>query len=207
MSESKIVSVNGEPAVLVEVDPTEPETGKPAETGGVHLIPLAAIASWSALLGTSDDEETIAAIMHVRENGEPAPDPETGRNAWTPAYEQLEMEVAAAAAAEEAEARASAQRISSAFARSRSKAASAGALNGREQTRSLLGLPSKGAAPAALSAAATEHDDSPGASRISLAAPLAEAAASAAEAVSGDGAQAEIASARERFLRGLRHEL
>ena len=53
-------------------------------------IPLAAIASWRTLLGIDSDEEAVAAILHVRDNGEPAPDPETGENAWTSAYNAIE---------------------------------------------------------------------------------------------------------------------
>ncbi|KAA8826838.1 transcriptional regulator [Bifidobacterium reuteri] len=53
-------------------------------------IPLAAIASWKTLLGIDNDTEAVAAILHVRDHGEPDPDPETGENAWTSAYNAIE---------------------------------------------------------------------------------------------------------------------
>lgn len=56
----------------------------------VHVIPLEAVASWRTLLGLGSDMEAVAAIMQARDPG--VLDPETGRNAWTSAYEQCERE-------------------------------------------------------------------------------------------------------------------
>lgn len=67
--------------------------GDPEDIGSISLIPLSAVASWGELLGMSDSE-ALDAIIQVRGSGEPAPDPETGRNAWTDAYEQIESEAA-----------------------------------------------------------------------------------------------------------------
>ena len=53
-------------------------------------IPLAAIASWRTLLGIETDTEAVAAILHVRDHGEPDPDPQTGETAWTSAYNAIE---------------------------------------------------------------------------------------------------------------------
>lgn len=61
------------------------------DTGlSTHVIPLEAIASWRELLGLSSDMETVAAIMQATDPG--ILDPDTGRNAWTSAYEQCERE-------------------------------------------------------------------------------------------------------------------
>lgn len=64
----------------------------PTDDGGTHIheINLAAIASWSELLGITDPGEVLDAIIHVADNGEPAPDPVTGENAWTGAYLALQ---------------------------------------------------------------------------------------------------------------------
>lgn len=56
----------------------------------IHVIPLTAIASWGELLGITDPGDILDAILHVAKHGEPDPDPETGENAWTPAYEALQ---------------------------------------------------------------------------------------------------------------------
>ena len=70
--------------------------GDPEDIGSISIIPLSAVASWGELLGMSDSE-ALDAIIQVRGSGEPAPDPETGRNAWTDAYEQIESEAASSA--------------------------------------------------------------------------------------------------------------
>lgn len=59
--------------------------------GGNRLrsIPVEALASWGELLGLDDPAETLAAIIHVQDHGEPDVDPVTGENSWTPAYEAL----------------------------------------------------------------------------------------------------------------------
>jgi len=65
----------------------------------IHSIPVEAIGSWAELLGLETVEEVITAMDHVRINGEPEPDWETGVNTWTEAYlalgEELDAEDAA----------------------------------------------------------------------------------------------------------------
>lgn len=101
---------------------SEDATAEPEFTGTHHRMSLDAIAAIGALLGTESDEETIQSILYIRENGEPMPDPITGRNAWTTAYEQLEAE-----------------------ARDEPLTASADAENGIDATRRALGLPPRAA--------------------------------------------------------------
>lgn len=64
-----------------------------------YMIPEGAIAVYKHLLGTSSDAETIQYLMHIRDNGEPAPKPD-GTNAWTSAYEELESKLALGKAAQ-----------------------------------------------------------------------------------------------------------
>lgn len=52
-----------------------------------------AIAAWRALLGTTSVAETCAAMMQARES-DGSYDPQTGRNAYTAAYEGLESALA-----------------------------------------------------------------------------------------------------------------
>lgn len=56
-----------------------------------------AIAAWKALLGTTNVAETCAAMMQARESAD-SYDPETGRNAYTVAYEGLEAALSDTAA-------------------------------------------------------------------------------------------------------------
>ena len=42
---------------------------------------------------TTADTEAVAAILHVRSNGEPDTDPDTGENAWTSAYNAIETAI------------------------------------------------------------------------------------------------------------------
>lgn len=66
----------------------------PTDAGTHHQISLAAIASFSELLGNGTDyDKTVREIMFIREHGEPDPDPVTGENAWTSAYEELDAVV------------------------------------------------------------------------------------------------------------------
>lgn len=88
-------------------------------------IPLAAIASWKTLLGIDNDTEAVAAILHVRDHGEPDPDPETGENAWTSAYNAIENTLNDQTTAQLAD----------------DTAADGQLTAGRNKTRSLLGLP------------------------------------------------------------------
>lgn len=139
-----IATIQGNPTLLIDrppatTDPTPPAavtTGmaavtamSPTSAGRHDAIPLAAIASWRTLLGTTSDEETVAAILHVRDHGEPDPDPETGRNAWTSAYEQVEHDLLA-----------DRNQVSAALYRARTRAGAI-AVDGRAETRRLLGLP------------------------------------------------------------------
>lgn len=64
----------------------------PAREDGVTACAFSAqtIASWSALLGLENTEEAIAAIISAKEPRD-AYDPKTGRNAWTDAYDALEV--------------------------------------------------------------------------------------------------------------------
>lgn len=50
---------------------------------------LGALVAWQALLGTASHAETCAAMMQARESAD-SYDPETGRNAYTSAYEGIE---------------------------------------------------------------------------------------------------------------------
>lgn len=56
-----------------------------------------AIAAWRALLGTTSVAETCAAMMQARESAG-SYDPQTGRNAYTTAYEGLEAALSDTAA-------------------------------------------------------------------------------------------------------------
>ena len=62
-----------------------------AETEGERglVCGMDAIAAWRALLGTTSVAETCAAMMQARETAG-SYDPQTGRNAYTTAYEGLE---------------------------------------------------------------------------------------------------------------------
>ena len=101
------------------------------DDGTGHLIPLDAIASWGELLGCGTDMETVAAIIRVRSHGsDPGViDPDTGRNAWTSAYEQVERDELA-------------DRQQTRMAALHPVLTASGALSpdGREETRRLLGL-------------------------------------------------------------------
>lgn len=54
-----------------------------------RTIPLSLFAAYRELLGIDDIGEVFEAIMHVSDNGEPEPEPVTGRNVWTDAYTLL----------------------------------------------------------------------------------------------------------------------
>lgn len=64
-----------------------------------YMIPEGAVVVYKHLLGTSSDAETIQYLMHIRDNGEPAPKPD-GTNAWTSAYQELESKLALGKAAQ-----------------------------------------------------------------------------------------------------------
>lgn len=112
----------------------------------VHVIPLEAIASWRILLGLGSDSEAVAAILQASDPG--VLDTETGRNAWTSAYEQCERErlldlnQVDAAATRRAVAPVSLALVD----------------DGRAETRRLLGLPSGSVMAMRLM---SEEDESP----------------------------------------------
>lgn len=70
-----------------------------AETEGERglVCGMDAIAAWRALLGTTSVAETCAAMMQARETAG-SYDPQTGRNAYTTAYEGLEAALSDTAA-------------------------------------------------------------------------------------------------------------
>lgn len=124
--------------------------------GGVHyMIPEAAFATYGLLLGTTSHEETAKFLMYIRDNGEPSPDPETGENAWTSAYNELEAQING----DQSEVGISIMSIDE------GPQKASGNLSGISKTRSLLGLPSLNnelttfSAYALTSAEASEVDD------------------------------------------------
>lgn len=54
-----------------------------------RVIPLQALASWSELLGYADPADTLEAIIHTQDHGEPETDQASGENVWTLAYSLL----------------------------------------------------------------------------------------------------------------------
>lgn len=104
----QVTTINGQPTLLIDRPLTTADTIPPAAvtdgmttiattppTPGMRhdAIPLAAIASWRTLLGIETDTEAVAAILHVRDHGEPDPDPQTGETAWTSAYNAIEKAI------------------------------------------------------------------------------------------------------------------
>lgn len=176
-----------------------PGSGEPSPDGridggtawGTHLTDIAATG---LLLGTTSDMETVAMMLDVSKRvADPGViDAESGRNAWTSAYEQLEHDVLV-----------DLNQVRAASLHRAFKANGALAADGRAETRRLLGLDATTIvdsyeADAAL-AAAQALDGSPtdepepsirlpaGVDATSLATLLAEHAT-------------EIAQARTRFL-------
>lgn len=103
----QVTTINDQPTLLID-RPLTADTAPPAAvtdgmttitttppTPGMRhdAIPLAAIASWRTLLGIETDTEAVAAILHVRDHGEPDPDPQTGETAWTSAYNAIEKAI------------------------------------------------------------------------------------------------------------------
>ena len=107
-----------------------------------HMITTEAIASYTKLLGNDSYEETVRDLMCIREHGGPEPDPVTGVNAWTSAYEQLEQEgLQEALRRLQRDGNVTDDNIPiQTFAVSQM---SSGSFSGIEKTRSMLGLPSK----------------------------------------------------------------
>lgn len=104
----QVTTINGQPTLLIDRPLTTADTTPPAAvTDGMttitttpptpdmrhDAIPLAAIASWRTLLGIETDTEAVAAILHVRDHGEPDPDHQTSETAWTSAYNAIEKAI------------------------------------------------------------------------------------------------------------------
>ena len=104
----QVTTINGQPTLLIDRPLTTADTTPPAAvTDGMttitttpptpdmrhDAIPLAAIASWRTLLGIETGTEAVAAILHVRDHGEPDPDPQTSETAWTSAYNAIEKAI------------------------------------------------------------------------------------------------------------------
>lgn len=103
----QVTTINDQPTLLIDRPLTADTTPPAAVTDGMttitttpptpamrhDAIPLAAIASWRTLLGIETDTEAVAAILHVRDHGEPDPDPQTGETAWTSAYNAIETAI------------------------------------------------------------------------------------------------------------------
>ena len=103
----QVTTINDQPTLLIDRPLTADTTPPAAVTDGMttitttpptpgmrhDAIPLAAIASWRTLLGIETDTEAVAAILHVRDHGEPDPDPDTGETAWTSAYNAIEKAI------------------------------------------------------------------------------------------------------------------
>lgn len=113
-----------------------PGSGEPSPDGridggtawGTHLTDIAATG---LLLGTTSDMETVAMMLDVSKRvADPGViDAETGRNAWTSAYEQLEHDALA-----------DLNQVRAASLHRAFKADGALAADGRAETRRLLGL-------------------------------------------------------------------
>lgn len=103
----QVTTINDQPTLLIDRPLTADTTPPATVTDGMttitttpptpamrhDAIPLAAIASWRTLLGIETDTEAVAAILHVRDHGEPDPDPQTGETAWTSAYNAIEKAI------------------------------------------------------------------------------------------------------------------
>lgn len=112
---------------MIEIDGDRLIIRDDATGASTNLIPLEAIASWRELLGTGSDAETVAAILQAKDPG--VIDPETSRNAWTSAYEQVEHDALV-----------DLNQVRAASLHRAFKANGALAADGRAETRRLLGL-------------------------------------------------------------------
>ena len=189
----QITTINGQPTLLIDRTLTTADAAPPAEvTDGMatitttpptpdmrhDAIPLAAIASWRTLLGIDSDEEAVAAILHVRDNGEPAPDPETGENAWTSAYTAIENAINTTTAPDD-------------------NTPDDPLTAGRNKTRGLLGLPPLPSA--ATTIASADETDTP--TTIALPEGVESTELSNLLAAHAD----DIVSATDRFIESLTH--
>lgn len=176
-----------------------PGSGEPSPDGridggtawGTHLTDIAATG---LLLGTTSDMETVAMMLDVSKRvADPGViDAESGRNAWTSAYEQLEHDALV-----------DLNQVRAASLHRAFKANGALAADGRAETRRLLGLDATtivdsyeaDAALAAAQAVAESTTDEP---EPSIRLPAGVDATSLATLLSEHAT--EIAQARTRFL-------
>ena len=187
----QVTTINDQPTLLIDRPLTTADTTPPAAvTDGMttiattpptpymrhDAIPLAAIASWRILLGIETDTEAVAAILHVRDHGEPDPDPDTGETAWTSAYNAIEKAINTTTAPAD-------------------NTPDDPAAAGRNKTRGLLGLPPLPSA--ATTIASADETDTP--TTIALPAGIEPTELGNLLADHAD----DIASATDRFIESL----
>lgn len=175
-----------------------PGSGEPSPDGridggtawGTHLTDIAATG---LLLGTTSDMETVAMMLDVSKRvADPGViDAESGRNAWTSAYEQLEHDALV-----------DLNQVRAASLHRAFKANGALAADGRAETRRLLGLEPVAVdsyeADAALAAAQAVAESTTDEPEPSIRLPAGVDATSLATLLSEHAT--EIAQARTRFL-------
>lgn len=178
-----------------------PGSGEPSPDGridggtawGTHLTDIAATG---LLLGTTSDMETVAMMLDVSKRvADPGViDAESGRNAWTSAYEQLEHDALV-----------DLNQVRAASLHRAFKANGALAADGREETRRLLGLESTVTDPyeadAAIAAAQALDGSTTDEPEPSIRLP-ADMDATSLETLLAEHA-AEIQTAREKFINAI----
>ena len=188
----QVTTINDQPTLLIDRPLTADTTPPAAVTEGMttitttpptpamrhDAIPLAAIASWRTLLGIETDTEAVAAILHVRDHGEPDPDPQTGETAWTSAYNAIEKAINTTTAPAD-------------------NTPDDPLTAGRNKTRGLLGLPPLPSA--ATTIASADETDTP--TTIALPEGVESTELSNLLAALAD----EIVSATDRFIESLTH--
>ena len=178
-----------------------PGSGEPSPDGridggtawGTHLTDIAATG---LLLGTTSDMETVAMMLDVSKRvADPGViDAESGRNAWTSAYEQLEHDALV-----------DLNQVRAASLHRAFKANGALATDGRAETRRLLGLESTVTDPyeadAAIAAAQALDGSTTDEPEPSIRLP-ADMDATSLETLLAEHA-AEIQTAREKFINAI----
>lgn len=178
-----------------------PGSGEPSPDGridggtawGTHLTDIAATG---LLLGTTSDMETVAMMLDVSKRvADPGViDAESGRNAWTSAYEQLEHDALV-----------DLNQVRAASLHRAFKANGALAADGRAETRRLLGLESTVTDPyeadAAIAAAQALDGSTTNEPEPSIRLP-ADMDATSLETLLAEHA-AEIQTAREKFINAI----
>lgn len=178
-----------------------PGSGEPSPDGrtdggtawGTHLTDIAATG---LLLGTTSDMETVAMMLDVSKRvADPGViDAESGRNAWTSAYEQLEHDALV-----------DLNQVRAASLHRAFKANGALAADGRAETRRLLGLESTVTDPyeadAAIAAAQALDGSTTDEPEPSIRLP-ADMDATSLETLLAEHA-AEIQTAREKFINAI----